>query len=157
ASAAEAEVLVGRMAGGPQAARPAEFEEVALRRGDRGADARRQRNAVQLADDGVLREGQPAADLGPRGPFLAQLSQLIDAFRRPSDDIHCFPRILWTPQPTSQHTVPPLWPDGKRYLHLVTARALSQITPVAQHLREIRWKPRFRAEARTPQPVEILF
>src|SRR5437773_10555198 len=50
-SAAETEVLVGRVAGGPQTARPAEFEEIALRRGDRCADARRQRNAMELADD----------------------------------------------------------------------------------------------------------
>ena len=116
-------ILVGRMAVGPQAARPAEFEEVALRRGDRCATARRQRNAVQLADDGVFREAQPAADLGRREPLLEQLSQLLDAFRRPSDDIHGFPRILWTPQPTQQHTVPLLWPDAKRYLHLATRLA----------------------------------
>src|SRR5262249_32892535 len=143
--------------GGPQTARPAEFEEVALRRGDRGAAARRQRNAGQLAGDGVLRETQPAADLRRRGPLLKQPGQLLDTVGRPRDDIHCFPRILWTPQPTSQHTVPLLWPDAKLYLHLVTARALSRITPVAQHLREIRPTPRFRAEARIPQPVEILF
>src|ERR1700757_2626544 len=70
ASAAETEVLVGRVAGGPQTARPAEFEEVALRRGDRCACAPRQRDAVQLADDRVFREAQPAPDLGRREPLL---------------------------------------------------------------------------------------
>src|SRR5215472_6866607 len=99
--AAEMEICVVRMAVRPQAARTLELEEVALRLSNRHAAARRQRDAVQLADDGVLGKTQPAADFGGRQPLLKQLRQPVDALRRPGDDIHNFPRILWTPRSTS--------------------------------------------------------
>src|SRR6516162_4667757 len=99
--AAEMEIGVVRVAVRPQATRSLELEEVALRRRNRRAATGRQRNAVQLADDGVLSETQSAADFGGRQPLLEQLRQPLDALRRPRDDIHDFPRILWTPQSTS--------------------------------------------------------
>src|SRR6516162_6074966 len=103
--AAEVKILVVRVSMGPQAARPVEFEEIPLRRSDRCGNARRQRNAVQLADHRVLGQPQPTADLGGRQPLLEKLSQPLDAVGRPGNDIHvCSPCIQWTPQSTLQDT-----------------------------------------------------
>ena len=46
--------------------------------------------AMSLADDGVLAEPQPSADLGRGEALLPERGQLLDEFRRP-DRFHFFP------------------------------------------------------------------
>src|SRR6516162_9849066 len=119
--AAEVKILVVRVSMGPQAARPVEFEEIPLRRSDRCGDARRQSNAVQLADHRVLGQPQPTADLGSRQPLLEKLSQPLDALRRPGNDIHMFPLYSVDPPVHPTRYVPPLCRVAKQYLNLVSS------------------------------------
>src|SRR6516164_6320960 len=149
------EIRVVWMAVRPQTARSLEFEEVALRLSNRHAAARRQRDAMQLTDDRILGETQAAADFGGRQPFLEQLRQPLDALGRPGDDIHDFPRILWTPRstPTTSGTT---LVTGCQPISISCCTPPSGCAPVAQHLREIRRHALVRSKARAPQAVEIL-
>ena len=54
---------------------------------------------MQLADDSILGQAQPTADLSGRQPLFEQLSQLFDALRRPGDDVHFSPVFCGPPSP----------------------------------------------------------
>ena len=96
---AEVKVLVIGVTVGPQAARPMsiEIEEITLRRSWRRADARRQRDPMQLANYRVLGQPQSAADLGGWQSLLKKLSQTLDALWRPGNDIHVIPPVYSGP------------------------------------------------------------
>src|SRR4029077_5424013 len=173
--AAEVEIIVAGMAARPHANRPGEVEDVAPRRRLFGDDARRQPDAVHLADHRILADPDAAADLGGGPPLFPQPRQLLDTLRRPGrldlrrragfcnrnrlqrpGPIHrVFPRILWlAPQPP-QDTVSLLWVGANRYLHVVVGRGRTT-TSVSYHLRKVSDRARLRGKARPNQPVEIL-
>ena len=77
------EIVVGRMTDRPHAGRAGELEDVAARRRRFLDDPRHQPDPVHLADDRVLADADPAADLGRRHPFLPEQFQQLDALRRP--------------------------------------------------------------------------
>src|SRR5262249_58893718 len=81
--AAEVEIVLARMADRPHAGGAREIEHVALWRRLLRDDARRQADAVHLADDGVLRDADAAADLGGRNPPLPEPGQYLHALPRP--------------------------------------------------------------------------
>src|SRR5947207_14047843 len=84
--AAEVEIILARMADRPHAGRAGEIEHVAPWRRFLRDNPRRQSDAVDLADDRVLRDADTPADLGGRDPLFPQPGQRLDALRRPSLD-----------------------------------------------------------------------
>src|SRR5690242_480631 len=82
--AAEVEGLLAGVADRPRAARAGPVDDDAPpRRRLQRRGARVERQPMRLADDGILGETQPAADLGRGQPLSPELTKLFNTFLRP--------------------------------------------------------------------------
>src|ERR1700736_2491724 len=102
-AAAEMELRIVRVAVRPQAARPAEFEEIPLRHKFWPGLAPAHSVAVQPADYRIFCQTHAAADLGGRQPLLEQAIQYLDALGRPGH-FHRFPPYAVDP-PVHSHKI----------------------------------------------------
>ncbi len=82
-SAAEMEIVIGRMADRPHTSWTGEIEDIAARRRHFLDDSRHEPDSVHLADDRILGDADAAADLGRRHPFIPEQFQTLDTLRRP--------------------------------------------------------------------------
>src|ERR1700719_3949430 len=89
-AAAEMELRIVRVTVRPQAARPAEFEKIALRHEFWPGLAPAHSVAVQPADYRIFCQPHAATDLGGRQSLLKQVIQHFDALWRPGH-FHGFP------------------------------------------------------------------
>src|SRR5271165_704864 len=134
------ELRIVRVTVRPQAARPAEFEEIALRHEFRPGIAPAHSVAVQPADDRIFRQTHAAPDLGGRQPLLKQAIQQLDALGRPGH-FHRFPPYTVDPpvhpHKIRYHSCGPLASNiyiwVKRYLDRGGSSALSRNTPECAH------------------------
>src|SRR5438270_6159198 len=139
-AAAEMEMRIVRVTVRPQAARPAEFEEVPLRHEFWSGLTPAHSVAVQPADDRIFCQTHAAADLGGRQPLLEQVIQHLDALGRPGH-FHRFPPYAVDP-PVHSHNIRyqscgPLASDiyilVKKYLDRGGSSALSRNMPGFVH------------------------
>src|ERR1044071_7029302 len=173
--AAEMEVVVVRVAARPHAGRPGELEHIAPRRRLFCDDARRQPDAVHLADHRVLADPDAAADLGGGDPLLPQPRQLLDTLLCPGrlDLHHLHGRadlLARLQRPGPIHVIPPVYCGWRHTPHKIStslvgrcqplttccARSGGTVTTIRYHLREVSERSRLRGKARPNEPVEIL-
>src|SRR5712671_492370 len=84
AGAAEVEVLLARLADRPRAARTRELDhDLPLWRPLERRRPGLERQAMRLADHGILGQADPPTDLGGGVPFLPQAAKLIDKMLSP--------------------------------------------------------------------------
>src|SRR5271165_3033003 len=100
---AEMELRIVRVAVRPQAPRPAEFEEIALRHESRAGFAPAHSVTVQPADYRIFCQAHPATDLRGRQSLLEQAIQYLDALWRPGH-FHRFPPYAVDP-PVHSHNI----------------------------------------------------